>query len=290
MIDIDSFWEYGDPAASEARFRAAMSDGAMGDADGQLTKDERLELVTQIARTYSLRQQFDEAHEQLNHVETELAEAGTRPTIRYWLERGRTFNSAGETERGRDCFLKAWELGQTSGQAGLAVDAAHMVAITYVGTPEAVSWAKQGLALARPSTDPKAQALIPAMLNNTAWDLHDQGQYPEALDFFQQAQSVWEARGKPRQIQIARWSVARCLRSLERHQEALDILYALETELRTQEIVDGYVFEEIGENLFALAQHDAAKPYFAMAITELEKDSWVVEHEAERLDSLRARM
>ena len=84
--------------------------------------------------------------------------------------------------------------------------------------------------------------------------------------------------------------MARCLRSLERHQEALDILYALETELRTQEIVDGYVFEEIGENLFALAQHDAAKPYFAMAITELEKDSWVVEHEAERLDSLRARM
>ena len=49
-MDIDSFWEYSDPAASEARFRAALS-SAQG--------DDRLELLTQIARTYSLRQRFD---------------------------------------------------------------------------------------------------------------------------------------------------------------------------------------------------------------------------------------
>jgi len=47
--DIDSFWEYSDPAASEARFREAL-----GDARG----DERLELLTQVARTYSLRKDF----------------------------------------------------------------------------------------------------------------------------------------------------------------------------------------------------------------------------------------
>ena len=48
-MNIDSYWEYSDPAASEARFRAALP---------QATADERLELLTQIARTHSLRRQF----------------------------------------------------------------------------------------------------------------------------------------------------------------------------------------------------------------------------------------
>ena len=98
-IDIDSFWEYTDPAASEARFRAAMT-SAQGDA--------RLELLTQIARTYGLRQRFDEAHAVLNEVERQLADAGPRPRIRYLLERGRTFNSSGESDKARALFVEAW--------------------------------------------------------------------------------------------------------------------------------------------------------------------------------------
>ena len=67
-IDIDSFWEYSDPAASEGRFRAALS-SAQG--------DERLELLTQIARTYGLRQRFDEAHEILRELEAEHTAMGS---------------------------------------------------------------------------------------------------------------------------------------------------------------------------------------------------------------------
>jgi hypothetical protein len=85
-MDIEAFWEYSDPAGSAERFRAALASAA---------GDERLELLTQIARTYSLRKHFDEAHRLLDEVERELPGAGARAHVRYRLERGRTFNSAG---------------------------------------------------------------------------------------------------------------------------------------------------------------------------------------------------
>src|SRR5687767_6754001 len=115
--DIDSLWDYDDPASSEARFRErlARSDG-----------DPRLELVTQIARTYSIRKRFDEAHRMLDEVEAALDRSGPRVRARYLLERGRTFNSAGDKARARPLFLDAWRVAGAARDEGLAVDAAHM--------------------------------------------------------------------------------------------------------------------------------------------------------------------
>ncbi len=261
-VDIDSFWEYGDPVGSEARFRAALS-SAQGDA--------RLELLTQIARTYSLRGRFDEAQALLDNVEGQLAAAGAPVRVRYLLERGRTLISKGERENARVLFCEAWEQAQAARSEGLAVDAAHMVAITYSGSPEAVAWCQRGLAIARDSHDRKARALIPAMLNNSAWDLHDLGRFAEALPLFEEAQAEWVARDKPEQIRIAKWSVARCLRSLGRFDQALAIQRALEAEHTAVGSVDGYVFEEIAENLAAIGKMDEARRYFERTSAELSK-------------------
>jgi tetratricopeptide (TPR) repeat protein len=276
-IDIDAFWEYTNPTLSEDRFRTALI-SAQG--------DERLELLTQIARTYGLRQRFGAAHDLLNQVEEQLLHAGPRPRVRYLLERGRAFNSGGDKEKARMLFIEAWEEAQAGHQEGLAVDAAHMVAITYAGTQDAVTWNQRGLAVARPSQDSKARALIPAMLNNSAWDLHEMGRFHEALAFFEEAQAEWILRGKPEQIQVATWAVARCLRSLGRYDEALTIQRALEADHMVTGNADGYVFEEIAENLAALGRLDEAKPYFGKAVAELRKDDWFVEHESARLSKL----
>lgn len=279
-IDIDSFWEYTDPAASEERFRDALN-SAQGDI--------RLELLTQIARTFSLRNRFDEAHEILNDVEEQLTNAGARPHVRYLLERGRTFNSNGEKEKARALFTEAWEQAQAAHLEGLAVDAAHMIAITYSGTAKAIDWNQRGLTIARASQDVKARSLIPAMLNNSAWDLHEKGRFDEALPLFEEAQAEWIKRDKPEQIRIAKWAVARCLRSLGRYAEALTIQRALEAEHISAGSVDGYVFEEIAENLFALGKTNEASPYFEKAFEELNKDEWFVRNEAARLASLKTR-
>lgn len=279
-IDIDTFWEYSDPALSEKRFRNALN-STQGDV--------RLELLTQIARTYSLRRQFDAAHQVLDEVEKELGNAGARPQVRYLLERGRIFNSSGEKEKARSFFIEAWEKAQVAHLEGLAVDAAHMVAITYAGSSEAIDWNQRGLAIGRTSNDPKAAALIPAMLNNSAWDLHEIGRYQEALALFEEAQAAWIALGKPQQIRIAKWSVGRCLRSLKRYEEALAIQQFLEAEFAAEETADGYVFEEIAENYAALGKHETARSYFRKAFDELSKDEWFVKNEANRLATLKTR-
>lgn len=279
-MDIESFWEYADPAASQGRFQAVLITAA---------GDERLELLTQIARTYSLRKLFDEAHRVLDQVEGQLSSAGPRPRIRYELESGRTFNSNGDIEQARLHFLNAWKLARSAAQDGLAVDAAHMLAITHSGTPQARQWAQAGLELARPSTDPKARALIPAMLNNAAWDLFDEGSYEAALALFEEALIEWNATGKTPQIQVAQWSVARCLRALGHCEEALSIQFELEAAHQSAETEDGFVFEEIAENLAALGRQQEARPYFGKAHALLSQDAWLVNNEPERLASLQTR-
>ena len=149
-----------------------------------------------------------------------------------------------------------------------------------------VDWNRRGIALARQSRDPKAEALLPAMLNNMAWDLHDMGRFDEALTYFTEAQSVWEERDQQPQIRSAKWAVARGLRSLARHKEALDILYALEQEYTQEGSSSGYVYEEIAENLYTLDQLTAAQPYFQRAADELAQDEWIANQEPERLARL----
>jgi tetratricopeptide (TPR) repeat protein len=235
-VDIEAFWEYTDPGASEARFAQAVKT-AEGDA--------RLELLTQLARTFSLRGRFPEAHVLLDDVERQLQGAGPAVHARYLLERGRCFNSAKDPQRARPFFVGAWNLARASQLTGLAVDAAHMVAITHSGTADGVAWNKLGLSIARASSDPKAQALVPAMLNNAAWDLHAMGRYDEALTYFEEAETEWLARGKPLRIQVAKWSVARCLRSMGRFREALAIQQALAAEHLAAGTTDPSVDEEL---------------------------------------------
>jgi tetratricopeptide (TPR) repeat protein len=278
-MDIDSYWEYADPAASEARFRGLLE---------QVQGDARLEVQTQIARTFSLRRDFAQAHRLLDEVEPQLATAGAAPRVRYLLERGRTFNSAGEKDRARPLFVEAWEIAGAAGLEGLAVDAAHMVPIV-VGGAEGADWTRRGVELARRSADAKARAMLPALLNNHAWNLHDEGRYAEALPVFREAEVAWLATGRQPQGRIARWSVARCLRSLGRLDEALSIQHALEQEWAAAGQADGYVFEEMAELLDATGKPDQAQPYFRRAADELGKDAWFARNEPKRLARLRER-
>jgi tetratricopeptide (TPR) repeat protein len=276
-MDIDALWDYGDPAASEQRFRAALDTASA---------EQQLELQTQIARTLSLRRRFDEAHAMLDAVRPRAA---TTPAVqvRYGLERGRTFNSAGQREPARSLFEQAFAQAQAARLDALAVDAAHMVAITHAGSPAALDWNRRGIDLARASSDPQARRLVPAMLNNSAWDLHDMGRPAEALVLFEQALAEWTARGSPSQVRVAVWSVARCLRSLGRHDEALARQQALLAEHLRAGSSDGYVNEEIAENLLALGRADEAQPQFATAARLLAQDEGLAQAEPQRLVRLR---
>ena len=277
-MDIDALWHYDNPALSEEKFRAALDTVEGG---------ERLELQTQIARTYSLRKQFDKAHTILDEVVAQLNDSTVKANIRYLLERGRAYNSSGKVDIARQHFLEAWdawEKGQEAELSGLAVDAAHMVAITHGGSAEGIAWNQKAIALAESSIDPKAKGLLAALFNNVAWDLFDLGRSEEALEYFRKAESAWEAKERPKNIHIAKWSVARCLRSLEQHQEALAILFDLEE--KSWGTHNGFVYEELVENLLILNDQDKAQSYAQKAYDILKEDDWFVKNEAKRFSRL----
>jgi tetratricopeptide (TPR) repeat protein len=234
-VAIVQLWEFSDPAGSEERFREALR-GAHGDLG--------LELETQIARSYSLRKRFADAHAALDAVEARLSGAGTRPRVRYLLERGRTFNSSGDKAAARPLFVQAWELGKAAGEEYLAIDAAHMVAIVD-GGEQALSWNLMALPLAANARDPAARRWKAALLNNIGHELNVLGRHGEALGYLEQALQAYRARGDPGSVRIARWMVAHTLRLLGRNAQALALQLELKKELDGEGAADPHVEEEI---------------------------------------------
>ena len=233
--NFDDLWDHADPAATETRFLARMT---------QL-KDpmELLELKTQIARTHSLRKQFDQAHQWLSEVEAEFEQVPPRVQVRYLLEKGRTWNSSGEKSKAAQLFQQAFELADGAGLQGFAADALHMLAI--VQPDEAISLNRKALEYIELASDPAAKAWKGSLLNNLGWSLFDAGQHEDALGAFREALQAREEQGKPGPIRIAWWCIARVLRALDRKEEALGIQQRLKAELEAAGDHDPYVDEEL---------------------------------------------
>ncbi|MBK8740901.1 MAG: tetratricopeptide repeat protein [Betaproteobacteria bacterium] len=277
--DFEQLWDYSKPADSEARFRAELARHPPG-------TEAHAQLLTQIARTHSLRRNFDQAHQLLDQVEAGLAAVSPKVRVRYELERGRAFNSAGDKARASALFAAAWERAGAAGLDFYAIDAAHMMAIV---APPAVQhdWNLKALALTERTPDPRAKKWLVALYNNIGWTYHDQKDYPAALDVFQKALAAAEARGRPEAVRIAQWTIARCLRSLGRVDEALQRQLALRDDPAATSAGDGYVHEEIGENLLALGRASEARPSFARAHVLLKDDGYLQANEPQRLARLR---
>lgn len=118
----------------------------------------------------------------------------------------------------------------------------------------ACEWNERGMELARFSTDPAARRWVASLANNMGWARHDAGAYEEALALFTLALAEREVQDDPGRTRIARWSIARCLRSLGRTEEALAEQQALAAELEELGETDEYVTDEIAECLRTLAR------------------------------------
>jgi tetratricopeptide (TPR) repeat protein len=150
-----------------------------------------------------------------------------------------------------------------------------------------IAWNLRALELAQHSPDERARRWQGSLYNNIGWTYHDIGQYDRALEMFQQALVFRQAQGQPAQIRIARWSVARALRSLGRTAEALAMQRQLLDEHEHAGMTDGYVLEELGECLLSLGRSDEARPYFARAYATLSDDPWLAQNEPTRLERLK---
>ncbi len=274
--EIDSLWDFQDPAGTEETFRELLArEGKAEDKNYQLI------VLTQIARTLSLRRKFAEAHALLDQVEAQM-EGGDIVEARYLLERGRTFNSSGQPESAVPLFDKAVEIGEAARADFYVVDALHMLGIA--APPERrLDWNLAAIARAEKSADPRARNWLGSLLNNTGWTYFDRKEYSQALALFEKTAAFYREKGdQPAMERIARWSIGKTLRMLGRVKEALALQQALAAEES-----DGFIEEELAECLLALGEADAARPYFRKAYELLSKIDWVAE-DAGRMERLQA--
>jgi tetratricopeptide (TPR) repeat protein len=166
------------------------------------------------------------------------------------------------------------------------VDAIHMLAI-IASSASALALNLQAIQLAESSGQEKARNWLGSLYNNMGWTYHDMGEYESALKIFEKAEAFRRSKGSANEIRVAVWCVARTLRSLNRVEEALSKQLALEAEFKSAGETDGYVFEEIGECLFALKREAESRPYFAKAYEVLSLDNWLVEQEPDRVGRLK---
>ncbi|MEX2214317.1 MAG: tetratricopeptide repeat protein [Phycisphaeraceae bacterium] len=280
--DFDKLWNYSDPAATEKLFRAKLDERKDADAD------YRAQLLTQIARAQGLQRQFAPAHATLDGAEEIITSTQPVPRValvRLLLERGRVFNSSGSPEQAKPFFDDALKFARQAKADFHAIDAAHMLGIVTKGD-ESVQWNERAMAMAEASSDERAKNWLGSLYNNLGWTYHDSGNFEKALDLFQRGLRFRMERKQESETLIARWAVARALRSLGRVDEALLMQQELEKAHAAKGKADGYVFEEIGECLLLLKREAEAKAYFAKAYAELSKDEWLKANEAKRLQRL----
>lgn len=289
---FDTLWDFQHPAETEAAFRALLPEAEAATDDPSL----HWQLLTQIARAQGLQRRFEDAHATLDRVEKALETADpTAPStavarVRFLLERGRAFNSAQRKDDARPLFLQAWETAQQADSEGtrtlrmdhFAVDAAHMLGI--VEPPcEALQWNLRALELAEQSADESAKKWLGSLYNNIGWTLHDRGEYERALEVFEKALAWRETQNQPDPLHVAKWCVARTLRSLGRIDEALARQEKLLAECEAAGKLDGFVLEELAECHLAQNRTETAIEFFARAYDELSADPWFVQNEPARL-------
>ncbi|GJM41145.1 MAG: hypothetical protein DHS20C20_14270 [Ardenticatenaceae bacterium] len=285
--ELHTLWDYNDPAGTAVRFEQLLPAVA-----ASANRAFHVELLSQIARTHSMRRQFPQAHQLLDKANGMLTESMIVPQMRCLLERGRAFNSAGEPERAMPLFEAAFVLGAAvSPQADFhTIDAAHMIAIAEPSVAERLAWHEKALVLAETSPDARAAGWLGSLYNNLGWTYHDMGEFGKALDIFEKAAAWREAvhPDQPETIRIAKWCVGRTLRSLGRLDEALEIQQSLLAEFQGIGKTDGFVLEELGECLLANDREDEARPFFAQAHAELAQLDWLEPERIERLRQLGA--
>ena len=286
--DIDELWDFGDPAATEAKFMALRQHlGAMKD------HAKLMELDTQLARVQGLQGRFAHALMTLETVQERLEPGETRPAIRHDMEMGRVLRSSGNPIGARDYFERAAQAAKAAGEEALEIDALHMIALVEPEPGKRIAINMDALERAAVAADPRARRWRGSLWNNTGMDFHELGDLDCAMEAFEASLAAWE-EDYPDRAGVARWMIGWTMRLQGRLPEALALQEALEREYAASgHASQGYVEEELGEIHLSWPGDDAwkhravARKYFARAY-ELLSANGEIDHDPDRLARMKS--
>jgi tetratricopeptide (TPR) repeat protein len=280
LPDIDSLWDYRDPAASERAFQQALPL-----ARNTGNAEYLAQLLTQLARSQVLQRRYQQATVTLDEVAAILTRKTPVARVRYLLERGRLWNDTGRLEDARGVFQLAYRLALNRFDA-LAVDAAHMLGVMEPHQ-DAVEWNRRALLIAEQSGEQRARRWIGTLWINLGWILQRLGDFPAAEVAFKRAIPALQEIGSAERVRSARVALARNMRLRGDPAAALAALEPLLVEIRSADEPAGYSLEEIAECLLALGRDGDAKAFFSQAYVALSTYAWFPPGEAARLQRLR---
>jgi tetratricopeptide (TPR) repeat protein len=285
--NFDAMWDYAHPDSTEIKF-AEILPLLTDSPETTYDAEYHVELLTQIARAQGMQGKFDEAGRTLETADSILTANMKTGKIRYLLEKGRILNSSGKREASKPVFLEAYDFGKENALDYYTLDAAHMMGI--VEPPEKqLDWSLKAMKIAEESSDKRCKGWLGPLYNNIGWTYHDLKEYDKALDLFQKGYKWRKTKDNEQATRIAKWNVGRCLRSLEKYDQALNIQNELLQEFEEKQIEqDGYVFEELAELYLIKNNKSEARKYFKLAYEYLSKDEWLKANEPERLERIKS--
>ena len=268
-IDVASMWDFSRPAVSEERFRTALKSASGDDA---------LILQTQIARTYMLRGNFDQARVVLAGIQAPVRAAGPeagpgtgwrRAEVTLRTDTRAETQTEEARQLARDAYTLALEIAERANLDAVAIDVLHMLPFVDTAPAQQFEWNLQALALVEASEQEQANSWEPSIRSNLGESYYDLGRYHEALEQFRQAAALFERRQDARATRDGYWHVARALRALNRNSEALAIQLRLERECDAAGAPRPYIFEEL-EILFRAEGNEERARYYADRIRLLQ--------------------
>ena len=287
---FDDLWgTLGYPAAVEQEMTELLPQ-----AEALEDKSIYLQMLSQIALAQALQKKFDTAHKTLDNAEALLTPEYPLARARILLERGRTFQQAGNIKEALNYFEQSYEQSKLHNLDAPTINAAHMIAIVVENVEDKIKWNKLALALVETTKDPQAKKWLGPITNNLGQNYLAAKQYDKALPVFQKALELFQKDGYAPSIRMAKWTIAHTLRLLGRTDEALEMLQALSKDYDViiasgnfdcpQEIIAvtrGWVYEDMAE-----IYSQKARVFAALAYDTLSKDEMFRNTEPKRLERL----
>ncbi len=279
LPDFIKLWNFGNPSETEQKFCALLPHAEVANDPSYLAQ-----LLTQIARTQGLQGKFDEAHSTLDQAEKMLTPDLKLARVRYFLERGRVFNSSDHQQEAILLFIQASTLALSTKEIKLAVDAIHMIAIAKRDPQEQIEWNLKGIEMAK--SDPNSVGWLHALYNNIGESHLVLKDYENAKLYFHKLAGLQNERNGEADMYTLK-DEARATRLSGQPNEALVIIEPILKKLIEAKQDDGWIREEMAESLFALGQKDRAKQHFMKAYELLSKEDFCIKSEQDKLKHLK---
>jgi tetratricopeptide (TPR) repeat protein len=227
----------------------------------------------------------------MNAMEASSASNGapTAPTsdlIKQLIEKGQHYIANKTPSQARILFVEAWNLARESGEDHYLVEVAQLMALIEPQKTQQ-DWIRKAIEVAESSSQENARQQLGNLYTSLAWKLFDLRQYEKALTTFERSLVHLREQNSVKEIFVARWSMGKVLRAMNRTEEALVIQKSLLSEIGSGGTPDGRVFEELAECLQALHKVAEAEPYFALAYKELSSNEWIADNQPLKLKRLK---